>query len=123
MDINIPSGSVSLTSSSGNVAAAAAVATLAAGAQGRNYVTGFIITSAGATVGLPVVATLSGVVGGTMSFIYSAPAGALIGGAPYMISFPIPIAASADVTPIVLTLPSLGAGNTNAAVVLTGFRL
>ena len=122
-DIQIPNGAVSLTSSSGNVAAAAATATFAAPANGTNYVTGFIITAAGATVGLPVIATLAGVVGGTMSFIYCAPAGALIGATPYMITFPIPIAASAPLTAITLTLPSLGTGNTNAAVVMLGFRL
>lgn len=122
-DISIPNGAVSLSSSSGNVANASAVATFAAPPSGTNYVTGFIITAAGATVGLPVVATLAGVVGGTMSFIFAAPAGALLGASPYMVTFPTPLAASGPTTAITLTLPALGAGNTNSAVVMTGFRL
>ena len=123
-DIQIPAGATVVISSSGNVAAAAATATLAVPADGKkNYVTGLMITAAGATAGLPVVATITNLIGGTMSFIYSAPAGATIGATPYIAIFPIPVPAAAVSTSIVLTLPSLGLGNTNAAVTLFGFTL
>jgi len=122
-DIQIPNGALSLTSSSGNVAAATATATFAAPANGTNYMTGFIITGAGATAASVVVATITGLIGGTMSFVVTVPAGATTAITPLAVTFPIPVAAAAPLTAITLTLPSLGAGNTNAAVTMTGFRL
>jgi hypothetical protein len=118
-----PSGSIPKSASSGNVANASAVATIAAPANGRNYVTGFVITATGATAGAVVLATLTGLAGGTMTFVYVAPAGALLGAEPYVIPFSSALPASADGTAVTLTLPALGAGNTNAAVVLTGYTL
>ena len=123
-DIQIPSGATVVVSSSGNVAAASAIATLASPADNKkNYVTGFMITSAGATAGVAVVGTITGLLGGTISFVYSAPTGAAVGSTPYILSFPIPVPAATGATAIVLTLPSLGLGNTNAAVTLFGFTL
>ncbi len=112
-----------LNSSSGNVAAASAVGTLAAAAGRLNFCTGFEITGAGATAASVVVATLAGILGGTQSYIVTVPAGATVGINPLVVEFSKPLPASAVNTAIVLTLPSLGAGNTNAAVCLHGYRV
>lgn len=109
--------------SSGSVANAQAVATLAGVAGLMTYVTGFEITSGGATVGIVANAVLSGTTGGSQSFIFTAPAGVLLGAVPLIVTFPEPIPASAVNTSIVLTLPALGAGNTAAAVTLHGYRI
>lgn len=111
-----------LAASSGNVVAAAAVATLAAEVGKTTYVSGFILTAAGATAALVVNATIAGVLGGTMTFSFAFPAGVTLQATPLAVTFPYPIPASAVNTAIVVTLPSGGAGNTNAAAVAIGFR-
>lgn len=118
-----PMGSTPLHASSGNVANAAAVATLAATAGQTTYITGFEVTAAGATAGLAVNVTLAGCLNGTQTFTFAAPIGALVVATPLSINFSNPIPASAPNTTIVLTLPALGLGNTNAAVVAHGFRV
>jgi len=111
-----------VTAASGNVAAASAVATMAAVAAKTNYATGFQITAAGATTALPVLATITGLITGTLTYVFVAPAGVLVAATPLIVAFPTPIPASAVNVAIVLTLPSLGSGNTHAAVVLHGFN-
>lgn len=118
-----PPGATPLHASSGNVANASAVATLAGAAGQTTYCTGFEITSGGATAAALVVATLAGVLGGTQSFIVGAVAGAALQNTPLTVEFNMPIPASAVNTAITLTLPALGAGNTNAAVTIHGFRI
>lgn len=121
--MNLPNNNVEiLTASSGNVAAAAAAATLAAEAAKTTYLSGFVVTAAGATAGLVVNGTITGLVGGTMTFSFAFPAGVLVQATPLIVNFPFPVPASALNTAIVLTLPSGGAGNTNAAVTAIGFR-
>jgi hypothetical protein len=109
--------------SSGAVANAQAVATLAGVAGLLTYVTGFEITAAGATVGLAVNAVLSGTSGGSQSFIFTAPVGVAVGAVPLIVQFPEAVPASAVNTSIVLTMPALGAGNLAAAVTLHGYRI
>lgn len=118
-----PIGATPVSASSGNVANAAAVATLPAVASKTNYITGFEITGAGATGAAVVLATLAGILGGTATYVVVAPAGATTSITPTVVNFPMPIPASAVNTAITLTLPALGAGNTNAAVVVHGFNL
>lgn len=118
-----PQGATPISASSGNVANASAVATLAAAAGKRTYITGFEITAGGATAAALVAATLAGIAGGTATYIYGAPAGVAVQAAPLQVSFSQPIPSSAVNTALVLTLPALGAGNTNAAVVAHGFQL
>lgn len=118
-----PVASTALSSSSGNVANASAVATLAGAAAATTYVSGFLITGAGATAAGVVTATVTGLVGGTMSITVTVPAGATTGIAPLYIDFNPPLPASAVNTSIVLTLPALGAGNTNASVSAWGYRI
>lgn len=119
----MPSTSTAVTSSSGNVAAASAVGTLPAVAGRTNYISGFQITGAGATAASVVVATLVGIISGTASYVVAVPAGAAVGISPIDVRFTTPVPASAVNTAIVLTLPSLGAGNTNAAVSVQGFLI
>lgn len=114
---------VAIAAASGNVANTAAVATLAAAVGKTTYITGFSITSSGATVGAVVLATLAGLVGGvTFTYVYAVMAGAALGNATLHVDFAIPLPASAVNTAIVLTLPALGVGNTNAAVVIRGYQ-
>jgi hypothetical protein len=116
-------GSTQVQVSSGNVANAAAVATLPATASVTNYVTGFEVTAAGATAGLPVIVTLAGIAGGTLSFIFVFPAGVLVGAQPLVVNFAAPLPASAVNTAITLTCPAGGAGNTHACATIHGFRI
>lgn len=117
-----PSGATALIGGSGNVANASAVGTLTPSATTTAFIAGFEITGAGATVGLPVVVTVSGLLGGTRSYIYTAAAGALLPNSPLLVAFDPPLPASAINTAIVVTCPALGAGNTNNAVVAHGYQ-
>ncbi len=118
----LPSGATAVVASSGNVANATAAASLPAVAGKTNYVTGFEITGGGATVAALVTATLSGLVGGvTLSYVFGAPLGVAVPAAPLVVEFGQPIPASAANTAITLSMPALGAGNTNAAVNINGY--
>ena len=118
-----PAGSTALSSSSRNVANASAVATLAGAAGATTYLSGFYISGAGATAAGVVSATVTGLAGGTMTLTVVVPAGATTAIAPVFLDFNPPLPASAVNTSIVLTLPALGAGNTNASVTAWGFRI
>lgn len=119
----LPVGGTQVTGSSGNVAAATATATLTAVAGKTTYITGFEVTGAGATGALVVTVTVTGTITGTLSYTYTAVAGAAVGNAPLIVTFPIPVAASATNTNIVVSCPTLGVGNTNNTVVAHGFNL
>ena len=111
-----------VTASSGNVANTNAVATLAAATGKTTWINGFALTAAGATAGSVVTATITGVITGTMSFTFTVPTGATVGATPLAVNFSNPIPASAVNTAIVVTLPALGSGNTNAAATAWGFQ-
>lgn len=106
---------------SGNVAAASAVATMPAVAGKTNFIEGFDITSGGSTAAALVLAALTGVLGGTLSYVYGTVAGATLINSPLSVRFSPPLPASAVNTAIALTLPSLGTGNTNAIVTVYGY--
>jgi hypothetical protein len=107
--------------SSGNVANASAVATLAGGTQQFTYLTGFEATFSGATAAVCVNLTITGGLGGTLTYPVCAPAGATLAGYPVGFEFIPPLRSSAVNTSFVVTLPALGAGNTNAAVNAHGY--
>lgn len=113
----------SLSVSSGNVANASAAATIAAVAAKLNYINGFSCTAGGATAAAVVNVTVTGLLGGTLTYSFATPAGATAGSTPLVINFPDALPASAVNTAIVVTMPALGAGNTNAACNIHGFRL
>jgi hypothetical protein len=87
------------------------------------YISGFEITGAGATAGLPVTVTVAGLLGGTRSYTYTFVAGALLPNQPLIVTFSPPLPASAVNTPIVVTCPASGAGGTNNTTVAHGFYL
>lgn len=118
-----PYSATPITSSSGNKANTDAVATLAGASGKTTYITGFVIAGGGATLGSLVGATITGVKGGTMTFPVAVIAGVLLGIQSLIVNFAKPIPASTTNTDIVVTLPALGVGNTNAAVVATGYQL
>lgn len=118
-----PAGATPITASSGNVAAAVATATLAGAASVTTYITGFEVTGAGATAGLVVTVTVTGTISTTLSYTVAAVTGALLINTPLIVEFPVAIPASAANTSIVVSMPSLGLGNTNATVVAHGYRV
>lgn len=118
-----PANATAITAASGNVAAATADATLAAVAGKTTYIAGFSITGAGATAALPVTVTVTGTITGTLSYTYVAVAGAQLANTPLHVRFDPPIPASATNTTIVVSCPTLGAGNTHNAAVAHGYQL
>lgn len=119
----LPPGAASVMVSSGNVANGSAAAALPAVASKTNYCTGIQVTASGATTGLPVTVTLAGILGGTLSFTFTFPAGVLVPATPLNIQFHAPIPASAVNTAITLTVPAGGAGNTNTTANIQGYVL
>jgi hypothetical protein len=118
-----PMSATPLENSSGNVANASAVATLAAAAGKRTFISGLIMQGGGATAASLVSPTITGLLGGTMTLTYGAVAGVTLKNNDIHITFNPPLPASADNTAIVATLPALGAGNTNASCTAWGFQL
>lgn len=102
----------------GTGAASAIVLTVPATPNAVNQVSGFTVSGTGATAGSTIVITLAGVQGGTQSYEYVVPAGVTTAAPTLSISFNPPIQASGPNTAITLTVPSFGAGNTNAAAEL-----
>jgi hypothetical protein len=114
---------IPITASSGNVAAATATATLAAGGANRlTYICGFAATGGGATAAAVVNLTVTNVVTGTMTFTYGAVLGAGVPNPPLVVLFSPCLQANAANTTIVVSFPSLGTGNTNAAISAWGFQ-
>jgi hypothetical protein len=106
--------------SSGNAAAAIATATVPAKGGKRYYLSGLNVTASGATSGLAVNVTVTGLVGGTRTYAFVFPAGVLVQAQPLNIAFYPPVPSTIN-TAVVGTLPSSGSGGTNAAINLEGF--
>jgi hypothetical protein len=113
---------VDITASSGTVAAGTATATLAAATGKITNICGFAITSTGSTGAAVVAPTVTNTVTGTMTFAYASVAGATLSNQPLVVSFSRCIPASAPNTTIVVSMPTLGTGNTNATVNAWGFQ-
>ena len=110
------------TASSAVTTSATVAATLTTGTGDSFwYVSGFELAFGGATAGSIVNATLSGLLGGTITYPIAVPTGVTTG-AFIPVEFPVALIQAAIATPVVLTLPALGAGNTAASVALHGFR-
>jgi hypothetical protein len=119
----LPVGATSLVAGSGVVAAASAVATLAAAPAKTTYISGLLIAGGGATAALLVDVTIAGLLGGTRTFVHGAAAGVAVKNPDVAVYFDPPLPASAVNTAIVVTCPSLGAGNTKNSVTAWGFQL
>lgn len=112
-----------ITAASGNVAAAVATATLAAGGASKTtFICGFTATGGGATAAAVVNLTVTNVITGTMTYTFGANTGAGVPSAPLVVQFNPCVPANAANTTIVVSMPSLGAGNTNAAVNAWGYQ-
>ena len=118
-----PSGATPTTQSSGNVANAAAVATITGAAAKTTYITGFEITGSGATAGSIVSVTVTGLLGGTATYTLAVATGAVVGNTALIAAFVPALPSSAVNTSIVVTVPALGAGNTNSTVVAHGYTI
>lgn len=116
-----PDGATPVTASSGDIAAGTAAAALPAVAGKTNYITGFTVTGSGATVGAVVAVTVVGGISGTMTFTYTAIAGAVLSNQPLIVSFPYPIPASAVNTAITVSCPTLGTGAAHNTVNAFGY--
>lgn len=122
--VTLPYGAVHVPwgVSSGNAANAIATATVAAQGGKRFYLTTVNITASGATSGLAVAPTITGLVGGTRTFAFVFPAGVLVQSQPLSFSFYPPVPSTIN-TAVVGTLPASGSGGTNAAINLEGYYL
>jgi hypothetical protein len=119
---DVSASRISVSSSSGNVAAATATATLPA-SQGRyTYICGFAATGGGATAAAIVNITVTNITGGTMTYTFSASAGVTVTDTPVIVNFTPCIPSATVNSTVVVSLPSLGAGNTNAAVNAWGYQ-
>jgi hypothetical protein len=115
-----------ILTSAAHGAAQSNVATLAPGvATQLAFLQGFDVTGGGATGASIIEIVVTGLLGGTMWFEMAVVAGAGVQVNPqggFFFSPPEPIPASGLGVSIVITVPSFGAGNTNAAVVAFGFQ-
>jgi hypothetical protein len=109
-------------SNSATGAASAITATLTSTVGQTAWVTGFEVTGAGATGASVIVVTITGGLGGTLSYDLVIPAGVTTSITPLIVEFPQPLPANGTNTNIVCNVPSFGAGNTNSAAVIHGFR-
>jgi hypothetical protein len=112
-----------ITLSSGNVAAAVASVTFPAKPGQLNLLCGFQFTSAGSTAATVVTGTITGLNGGTATYVYVSVAGATLGNPPLQDDFTPCIPATGPNVAIVVSFPSLGAGNTNAALTVQGYAI
>lgn len=116
-----PYGATAETSSSGDVAAATAAATIAKASAKTTYLSGLSVTGGGATGASIVQCTIVGVLGGTLTFNTAVVAGATLGNTPVRLDFNPPLPSSTTNTDIVVSCPTLGSGNAHAAVNAWGF--
>jgi hypothetical protein len=117
-----PAAVTPIAQQSAVLVAAQGTATLAAAANKFTYLSGLQIFGTGATAASAVNATIAGLLGGTMTIPVAVPAGANLGITPIVIGFDPPLRSGAVNTAIVVTLPSLGSGNTRATVNAQGFQ-
>lgn len=118
-----PANAIPTIAGSGVVAAAAAVATLNSDPGKTTYIAGLLIAGGGATAAALVDVTIAGLLGGTQTFAHGAVAGATLKNPDVHLCFSPPLPASAADTDIVITCPSLGAGNAKNSVTAWGYKL
>lgn len=114
-------GATFVLATSGNVAAAAAAATMPAVAAKTNYLSGFEVTGGGATAASIILVTVTGLLGGTRVYSIAVPAGVTLGVMPLVCAFFPALPASAVNIAITVSAASFGAGNTNAVTNLEGY--
>jgi hypothetical protein len=118
-----PANAVPKNATSGDVAASIAAATLPAASGKTTYITGFSVVGTGATSATVVDVTVSD---GTWTLTYplNVPAtSAAIQLQPLVVNFGPALPASASNTTIVVSCPSLGAGNAHVCTNAQGYQL
>lgn len=85
------------------------------------YITGFQVTSNGATASTSVTVAVTGTVTGTMNYVYVTGTLNAAGDGQLIVTFPTPVPSSAVNTAIAVGVPALGAGNTVTQVSMQGF--
>jgi hypothetical protein len=86
-----------------------------------NFVKGIYIRGLGATAGSSVSASLTGLLGGTMSFRLEIPTGPTVEMVPLLVQFDDAIPASGPNVAITLNVPNFGAGNTDVGAMIWGY--
>jgi hypothetical protein len=124
MSVTILDSAISPQANTASGAAQSNAAALPATANRTQYLEGFDITGGGATAASVIEISITGLAAGTLKYEMNVLAGATgpvntQGG--LFIRFPQPLPASGVNQAITVTCPSLGAGNTNAAVTIYGF--
>jgi len=99
-------------------AAAAAVATMPAVAGKKNYVTFLVATIGQAAAAVNVLCTITGLIGGTWSFILT---GGTTTGDTVDLAFLPAVVGSAVNTAVVATIPSSGAAGPPIAITIGGY--
>lgn len=107
--------------------AASVTATLPASANSTTWIEGFDVTGGGATAASIVEITVTGLqtATGTLKFemnVLAGVTGPVNAQGGLSVTFPEPLPASAANTAIVVTLPTLGSGNTASSVTAYGFQ-
>ena len=86
------------------------------------FCSGFEITGGGATAGAIKNATITGLLGGTLTYQVAVPSGVTSQAGPLIVEFPAALP-SVDVnTDVVLSMPSPGTGSAGVAIVLHGYK-
>jgi hypothetical protein len=125
MSVTILDSAITPVAGAASGAAQSNAASLAATAGKTNFLEGFDITGGGATAASVIEVSVTGLAAGTLKYelnILAGATGPMNAQGGFSVRFPQPLPASAVNTAITVTVPSFGAGNTNAAVVAYGFQ-
>jgi hypothetical protein len=114
-------GVVPLVTGSSNMANAEAKATLTGTAATCVYMSGFIVSGAGAATPKAVIVAVDGLLGGPRSFTYAFADDPKKANQTLQFNFIPPLPAAAINTPIVITVPPGGTGNVQSMVFAYGF--
>jgi len=118
----LPARATAVSATSGDVAAATATATIAAPsvAGASNYLCGFDMRGTGATSATTVALTITGLVGGTMTFQVLVVAGATTATPSLTVQFPVCLKGTPD-TAVVVSMPTFGTGALHAMINAWGY--
>ncbi len=125
MSVTILDSAIGPVVGSASGAAQSNAAALAATAGKTNWLEGFDVTGGGATAAAVIEVSITGLAGGTLKYelnVLAGVTGPVNAQGGLFVRFPQPLPASGQNTAITVTVPSFGAGNTNAAVVAYGFQ-
>lgn len=120
-DNYLPVSATRVSATSGNIANNTATATIPAVSGKTNYLTGFQVFGAGATAALAVDVSITGLLGGTLTYTYCFAAGVAVANTPINVVFDPPLPASAVNTAIAVSCPAGGTGAAKNTVNAQGY--